>query len=69
MPEGPLGRFKGLSIRGGGWGGRLRGIPKGFCRPYPMREVETGTSSAPEGSLLIWGSPQTGVQARVSHVL
>lgn len=52
MPGGPLGRFKGPSVRGGSWGGRLQGIPEGFCPPLPpprMREVETGTSSAPEG--------------------
>lgn len=53
MPEGPLGRFKGPSVRGGSWGGRLREIPKGFCpppaSPHRVREVETGTSSAPEG--------------------
>ena len=49
MPEGSLGRFKGPLVRGGSWGGRLRGIPKGFCPPHRMREVETGASSAPEG--------------------
>lgn len=49
MPDGPLGRFKGPSVRGRSWG-EYKGI-RGFPGPHRMREVETGTSSAPGESL------------------
>ena len=69
MPEGSLGRFKGPLVRGGSWGGRLRGIPKGFCPPTACERWRLALAPPPRESLPIWGSPKTGVQAGVSHVL